>query len=65
MKTKRGMETKTKTKKEETTAPRRIFVSETESIPAPKRLNKYGEWLVAMEGKPGYIVIKDRKAVLK
>lgn len=31
----------------------------------PKKLNKYGEWLLSEEGREGLIVVKDMRAVLK
>ncbi len=60
------METKAKSRKKVTTAPKRtIAITDSQSIVAPKKLNKYGEWLLSMEGKKGYVTIVDQNAVLR
>ncbi len=60
------METKNKTKKKVTTAKKRtIAITDSQIIVAPKKLNKYGKWLLSMEGKEGYITIVDHDAILR
>ncbi len=65
-KDKTNMETKTKSTKKVTPTPKRtIAITDSQSIVVPKKLNKYGEWLLSMEGKKGYITIVDQNAVLR
>ncbi len=63
-KTTKTMEKKSNTKVKVSSAPKKtISITDSKSVVAPKKLNKYGEWLRSMEGLQGYIIIKDQRAI--